>query len=94
MEQLDLTTPISGQSVTSYKVLRLNLGTTPPVIDWAVVDNNGKTFSGSYNGAEGAALLSILNTANLTTNSLIKRVMTKLQADGLIPSGTVSGMPQ
>ena len=94
IEQLDLTTPITGQSVTAYKVLSLYMGTSPPVIDWTVGDNLGGTFSGSYNRTEAATLLSILNTANLTTNSLQKRVITKLQTDGYLPSGTITGTPQ
>jgi hypothetical protein len=41
----------------------------------------------------GAALISTLNTVNLSTQSLVKRILNRLIADGYI-SGTVTGTPQ
>lgn len=41
----------------------------------------------------GAQLITTLNTANLTSNSLVRRVLTRLQTDGYIPAGTVGGTP-
>ena len=92
-EQLDLTTPIQGSAITSYKVLQLTLGTTPPVIDWTVVDNTGKTMSGSYNGSIAATFLNQINTGNFTVTSLQKKIILRLQADGKLGAGTVSGSP-
>ena len=94
MEQLDLTTPTAGPSIVSYKVLRITFGTSPPIIDWTVADNTGASYSGTYSGEQAATMLSALNTANLTTNSLQKRILTQLQADGSLPSGSISGTPQ
>jgi hypothetical protein len=49
----------------------------------------GKMYVGTYSGAEATQLMQTLNTANLTTKSLQKRVLEKLQADGKLPPGTV-----
>ena len=35
----------------------------------------------------------ILNTSNLSVKSLYKRTIEKLQADGFLPAGTVTGSP-
>lgn len=40
----------------------------------------------------GAVLLTALNTADLTSNSLIKRIFTRLIADGYL-TGSVTGTP-
>ena len=93
IEQLDLATPITGSAITSYKVLQITLGTTPPVIDWTVVDNTGKTLSGSYNGPLAVTLLSQINTGNFTVTSLQKKIILQLQADGKLGAGTVTGTP-
>ena len=94
VEQLDITTPIEGQSVTTYKVAQLTISTTPPVIDWTVVDNTGKTISGTYNGATATTLLNQLNTGNFKVTSLQKQIILRLQVDGYLPSGTITGTPQ
>lgn len=51
----------------------------------------GKVYHCGYDGAEAKALMQSLNTANLSTgNSLQKRILTKLTADGQLPAGTVT----
>lgn len=45
----------------------------------------------AYTGADAVTLINALNTANLTNNSLRKRVITKLQTDGFIPAGSITG---
>jgi hypothetical protein len=65
-----------------------------------VVGDDGVALSAAYptpppHGSgqpSGATLLNALNTANLSTNSLVKRIFNRLVADGYI-SGTVSGTP-
>jgi hypothetical protein len=52
-----------------------------------------RTIVAHYTGTEAMTLMTSLNKANLTTQSLHQRVMTKLLADGKIPSGTSSGVP-
>jgi hypothetical protein len=51
----------------------------------------GRRFE--YEGAEARTMISTLNTANLTSNSLRKRIFTKLLNDGKIESGAVVGTP-
>lgn len=93
VEQLDLTAPITAPSVTFYKVQSLTLTVNPPVIDWTVVDNNGVTTSGAYNGTTAATLLGQLNRGNFSVNSLQKQIILRLQADGYLGAGTVGGTP-
>lgn len=93
-EQLDLTNPEVKPQVTTafYRVVYL-------LFDWRVAQivvhlegQNGEIKSFGYVGAEATALMVLLNKANLSTNSLQKRVLDKLRTDGKI-AGTVSGAP-
>lgn len=93
MEQLTLTAPISSPSVTLYKVQRLTLTVSPPVIDWTMIDNNGVTLSGAYNGDVAVTLLNQLNTGDCRTVSLQRKIILRLQADGYLAAGTVEGTP-
>lgn len=45
----------------------------------------------AYTGADAVTLINALNTANLTNNSLRKRVINKLVTDGFLPAGAVTG---
>lgn len=48
----------------------------------------------TYDGAPAEQMLNVLNTANLTNNSLRKRILNKLVTDGYIPgAGSVAGTP-
>jgi len=62
-----------------------------------VVDNVGARIEVNYSDEDGglttATLLAALNTANLSTKSLQKRVLERLIADGKLPPGAVSGTP-
>lgn len=93
MEQLSLTTPMTSPSVTFYKVRHLNLTVSPPVIDWTVIDNNGVTLSGAYNGETAAVLLNALNTGDCRAISMQRKIILRLQADGYLGAGTVEGTP-
>ena len=55
--------------------------------------SDGKVISHNYSGSAATTLLKTLNTANLSTKSLHRRIMEKLQADGVIGSGSISGAP-
>lgn len=50
-----------------------------------------QTIAVAYTGEAAVTLINMLNSANLSANSLRKRVLTKLQADGVLPPGTISG---
>lgn len=91
MEQVDIT-PVQPPAKTHYVISRLTLDWDAAVIDIVLRDNTGATQSHHYSGAEATNLMVILNTANLTTNSLHKRTLNKLLADGKLV-GTVSGTP-
>lgn len=91
-EQLDLTTPITAPSTTNYKVTHLAMEWTSGVIDITLADNQGRTQTYTYNGAEGQALMLALNTANLSVKSLQRRILEKLVVDGKL-IGTISGTP-
>jgi hypothetical protein len=99
MEQLDLTAPTVA-SVLNYKVTKLHIETTPAYIEIETMDNLGNKVTNSYTstpsptGATAASLLSTLNRGNFSVNSLQKQIINKLVADGYLPAGTVSGVPQ
>lgn len=96
MEQLDLTTPITSTR-TSYFVTKFHLDdwTAPtPTLVVGVIGSDGVSQEFMYTGAQAAARLSTLNTANLTTKSLEKRLLEVLVNDGKLPAGTVTGTPR
>jgi len=102
MEEHALTTPITSQTTTAkYHVVVLVLDleatagpqTAPGAIRITLRDNNGaKTFYG-YDGTEATTLIRFLNTANLTTKSMHKRILERLEGDGKLPPGDVIGAP-
>ena len=101
MEELVLTDPeVIPEKVTNkYHVISLVLDTVseavlgePGLISITLRDNNGGYSYHSYLGDEATAMIKTLNTANLTTKSMHKRVLEKLSADGKLP-GTVQGTP-
>ena len=55
-------------------------------------DNLDKLSSYTYGGQTAQDMIKFLNTANLTTKSMHKRVLERLSSDGLLP-GTVVGTP-
>ena len=92
-EILTLTSPITKPSVTTYVVLFLSLdwGNARIVVRVQASDEAVQEFV--YEGATATALMTILNSANLSVKSLYKRVIEKLQADGNLPAGTITGTP-
>lgn len=91
-EQLNLTTPITAPSTTTYKVIFLAMQWPQGQVTIELADENGKTTGYSYNGAEATSLMAALNTANLSVKSLQRRILEKLVSDGKL-TGTVSGTP-
>ena len=100
MEQLDLTNPVTTPAVTTanYRVIVLLLdwvqatAAGPGLVSITVRDNNGVESTYQYHGAEAISLMKWMNTANFTVNSIHKRILQKLSADGFLP-GTVTGAP-
>jgi hypothetical protein len=54
----------------------------------------GRTLVCEYEGAVADSMIVLLNKANLTANSLERRVTTTCQTDGKLGPGTISGTPQ
>jgi hypothetical protein len=92
-------------TITSYRVTGFSLEREP---EWRFVivykDNNNKEYRDDHHGPstvsgvnnpEGAdELIRALNTANLSTNSLMKRLLQHLVQHGKIPPSTVQGAPE
>ncbi len=93
-EVLTLTSTIVVPDRTTYRVVRLVLDWLAQVIQVDVRGSDNVNVFNEYLGAEAVSLMTILNTSNLTTASLHKRVLQKLVTDGKLPSGTVSGTPE
>ena len=101
MEELHLTDPVVVPETvtTKYRVVALTLNLEaqvspdgPGQILIELRDNLAAKSSYSYVGPEAMSLIKFLNTANLSTKSMHKRILEKLAADGLLP-GTVVGAP-
>lgn len=91
-EKLDLTTAVTTPDVTSYRVSQLVLDWDGQHIGIFLVGPNGERRTETYNGSTAKTLMIALNKANLTANSLHKRVLNQLVTDGKL-AGTVSGTP-
>ena len=92
-EILTLTSPITKPSVTTYVVLFLSLDWGNSRIVVRVQGSDASEIEAVYEGATAVALMTVLNTSNLTTTSLYKRVIQKLQTDGKLPAGNITGTP-
>ena len=92
MEQIDLSVVVQPAAVSTYRIDRIVLDWASACIDITLRDNTGGMTSATYSGQEATDMMLILNTANLTNNSLHKRTLTKLIADGKL-DGTISGNP-
>lgn len=94
MESLTLATPEVIPQITNaaYRVGRLDLDWEHATIVVVVIGANGERRAFDYTGAIATTFMTSLNTANLTTQSLHRRILARLVADGKL-AGTVSGTP-
>jgi hypothetical protein len=101
MEELQLTDPVVvPEKVTAkYRVvsvlLNMENGPTssePGHIVITLRNEHEELSYYSYTGAAATQMIKTLNTANLSTKSMHKRILEKLSADGFLP-GTVTGTP-
>jgi hypothetical protein len=93
MEQINLTSPVVADpaQATTFRVAALWLNWDGAEIVVHVTDGTvRKVFR--YTGSTATALMTALNKANLTSNSLHKRIINQLISDGYL-SGTISGSP-
>lgn len=105
MEELVLTTPeVVPEKVTAkYRVIALLMnmeypndviipGIEPGYININLKNEHNEPSSYEYRGKQAIDMIKFLNTANMTTKSMHKRVLEQLSKDGLLP-GTVQGTP-
>lgn len=90
MEQLTLTAPIS---VTTYQVSLVLFDWDRAYIQVIVKDSAGKLVQCTYTGATATSLMVALNKANLSVQSLHRRIISQLVTDGQLPGGNVTGSP-
>lgn len=99
MEQIDLATPKPAVGGTAYwrvRTLTLDLGNEGNVasayVKARLCGNNGESLSLSYSGQAAYDDIIALNKANLTNNTLHKRVLNKFITLGQL-AGSISGTP-
>lgn len=90
-EQLTVTIPPVAAVSKDYRVTRLELDWDQPRIGIKLLGPDGE-IGHAYQGPTALALLVALNKANLSTQSLHRRILTRLVADEVIV-GTISGAP-
>lgn len=96
-EAITLSAPESVPSKETVHLSLLVLDVKNKNVEITFRDNNdveGRAFYTAETTPTGQALLTSLNTANLATNSLVKRVLQRLQTDGYIAAGSVTGTPE
>lgn len=94
LEQIDLTSPfvVNPTSTTFFRVDFLAFDRPGAKIYITVSNGSGVSQNFNYTGSIATNMMNVLNKANLSTNSLHKRVLNQLISDGKL-SGTVSGNP-
>lgn len=90
MEQLDYTAPVQ---TTNLRVASLHLNWESAQIRAVFRTNTGILVEAIWSGAPATQLMIALNKANLSTNSLHRRVINQALNDGKLPDGTLSGSP-
>ena len=93
-EVLTLTSTIVVPDRTTYRVVRITLDWTAQVIQVTVRGSDNVDVFSEYLNGDAVSLMTVLNSANLSTSSLHKRVLQRLVTDGKLPAGTVSGTPE
>ena len=100
-ETVNLTAPITRPSTNAIQLQSLLIDAISGSVYVTWKGDDGQLFSASYptpppagsSQPSGMTLITALNTANLSTVSLVKRIYNRLITDGYI-SGTVAGTPQ
>ncbi len=93
MEQIDLILPITKETITNWKVSRLELDWTNARIEIHLIfASTGEKVIFGYNGVTATNLMRTMNTKNFSVTSIHKTLFQKLVNDGYI-SGNISGSP-
>lgn len=91
MEIVTLAAPLNPS--VQFRVVHLDLNWKAAYIVIELEDESGKLHHFSYSNSEALSLMTTLNKANLSTKSLHRRIIEKLQADGKLVNGTITGSP-
>ena len=91
-EEVTLTTPVTTPSITAWKVSSLHLDWDNSQITIKLKGSNGEAKFHSYGGATALTMMTALNKADLSFNSLHRRVLNRLILDGVV-LGSVTGAP-
>lgn len=59
-----------------------------------LVDNLGNVVRDEHTGASAATLLNAINTADMRTNALLRRILLHVQSEAKIAAGSVTGTPE
>jgi hypothetical protein len=100
-EKATLTVPIVA-TVVEYEIVGVQITKFPEwVLHITARDNRGAVIQDRHRGVVSATnptganeLIIALNKANLSTQSLERRLLMHLVAEGHIPTATVTGTPQ
>jgi hypothetical protein len=91
-EELTLTT--AAPAATSYRIDSILLDWKNALIKiYLTAPQTGRQILCTYTGQVATDLMVLLNTINLSTQSLHKRILLRLVADAKLPDGTVTGAP-
>ena len=86
-QKIRLTVPVED-----YEVSALNLRFLDGLIEIEMTNTNGDRLIHLIQNPQATVLMRALNKADLSTNSLQKRIMERLVTDGVL-TGTISGTP-
>lgn len=103
-ESVALTTPITYTSDSTLHIQRLIVDVDAQSVTVTVVGNGQLATTAFYptpavNGPlgslqpTGATLIHTINTSNFSVNSLAKAIYNRLQTDGYIGAGSITGTP-
>jgi len=95
IEDLTLDSAISRPSTTKWRVDEVHIYISSQIVNVAFIDpqNIVPGLVCQETGAAAQTLIVNLNTANLTNNSLNRRIMNWAISKGCIGTGTISGTP-
>lgn len=103
-EQITLTSPITKPPQTLVKIDQVHFDITNMRIEVRWLGENGEAGSAVYPTPaipspagplqpSGDVLISQINTGNNTTTSMAKKILQRIQTDGYVGAGSVTGTP-
>ena len=94
VEDLTLTTPETKPTIAKWRLDQLSINRSAPSVTTVFLEpTTGETRTCTETGSAATTLISNLNTANLTSNSLQKRAINRAQTTGCLGAGAITGTP-